>query len=108
MPVNSSLNLPLLHLTTVTFQKYFWMAILVGLSVYLPELRLKEIFRDSTPKFRWIIELEEQAPPHLQHFDIRLQTQSLGNCPRRFYYSSVCTLRLGTFGGQEHSWFLVR
>lgn len=45
MPVNSSLNLSLLHLTTVTFQKYFWMTS-GALHVSL-ELRLNEIFRET-------------------------------------------------------------
>lgn len=47
MPINLSLNLSLLHLTTVTFQKYFWMAVLLGLYIYLLEFQLREIFGDT-------------------------------------------------------------
>jgi hypothetical protein len=47
MSLNSSLNLSLLNLTTVTFQKYFWISILLGLYIDLVQLQLREIFRDT-------------------------------------------------------------
>lgn len=107
MPVNSSLNLSLLRLTTVTFQKYFWMTS-GALHVSL-ELRLKEIFRETLYWKSGGLQTFKSKPLLVSSvliLDFRPKVYLI--IPEVSITVVYVFAGLYVFDGQEHFWFLVR